>query len=156
MLRATHETQIESSTSTTKRKFSAGRAMLSGGLVVTKKETKTASSRAYDKHEVLYIYQGGGKTPWLLRDSGTRYEGLGDRMAATERANFLTVIDILRRGASHAVYDETLVGRKIPERLSQVAVQGLGTSATRIESSTDAAMDLLCHFVAMWHAKRQG
>ena len=113
------------------------------------------SSRAYDKHEVLYIYQRGG-APWLLRDTGTRYEGLGERLATTERANFLTAVDILHKGAPHAVYDESLVGRKIPDRLSQVAIQGIGTSATRVESSTDAAMDVLCHFVAMWHAKRQG
>lgn len=155
LLRATHETAIDASTSTTQRKFSAGRAMLTGGLVVSKTKTQTSSSHAYDKQDVLYVYLGGGQRPWLLRESGTRYHGLGDRLAPTERANFLTMVQLLRAGAPQAVYDESLVGRKIPERLARVAVQGVGTSSTRVESSNDAAMDLLCHFVAMWHVKQR-
>jgi len=155
LLRGTHETRVDATVATTKRKFSAGRAALTGGLVMTKKETLSSSSHVYDKQEVLYIYLRSGNRPWLLRESGTRYDGLGDRMAPTERANFLTVVDILRQGAPQAVYDESLIGRKIPERLTQIAFQGMGSGSTRVESTTDAAMDLLCHFVAMWHAKQQ-
>lgn len=155
MLRATHETAVDATEETTKRKFSAGRAMLTGGVVMTKKKTQTSSSHAYDKHEVLYVFAPGGKPPWLIRDTGTRYEGLGEKLAATERANFLTVVDLLRKGAPAAVYDERLVGRKIPERLARIAVQGMGSPQARIESSNDAAMDMLAHFVAMWHVKQQ-
>jgi hypothetical protein len=164
LIRGTHETRVDATVATTKRKFSAGRAALSGGLVMTKKETNTSSSHVYDKQDVLYIYLRSGGRPWLLRERGTRYDGLGDRMAPTERANFLTVVDILRQGATQAVYrqgapqavyDESLIGRKIPERLTQIAVQGMGSGSTRVESSTDAAMDLLCHFVAMWYAKQK-
>lgn len=155
LIRATHETAVDATVETTKRKFSASRAVLTSGLVMTKKKTLSSSSHRYDKQDVLYVYLSHGGRPWLLRESGTRFHGLGDRLAPTERANFLTAVDILRRGAPQAVYDETLIGRKIPERLARVAVQGVGSASTRVESSTDAAMDLLCHFVAMWHAKQQ-
>lgn len=154
MLRATHESHVESTVETKERKFSAGRAMLTGGVVMTKTNKKTASSHAWDKHEVLYIYLRG-KRPWILREIGTRYEGLGAEMASTERANFLKMIELVRLRAPLAVYDQRLVGRKIPERLAQVAVQGLGTSASRVETSNDTAMDLLCHLTAMWHSKQQ-
>lgn len=154
ILRATHESSVQETVETHKRKFSAGRAVLSGGLVMTKKTSLSSSSHAYEKHEVLYVYPQGGHRPWLLRESGTRYEGLGDRLAPTERANFLTLIDLLRTNAPNAIYDDRLVGRKIPEKLTQVAIQSMASHATRVETSSDSAMDLLCHFVAMWHSKR--
>jgi hypothetical protein len=154
VLRATHEVRLDESVETHKRKFSAGRALLTGGLVMTKKTSSSSTSHSYEKQEVLYVHRHGGKRPWLLREKGIRYEGLGDRLAATERANFLTVVEILRSSARTAVFDEGLVGRKIPDRLAQVAIQSMSSSSSAVEVSSDAAMDLLCHFVAMWYAKR--
>jgi hypothetical protein len=156
LLRTTHETSSEASHHTTKKEFSASRAVLTGGLVVRKKTTETSTTHAYGKLDVLYIYPRAGQRPWLLQESGTRYLGLGDRLAATERANFLTAVELIRSHASGAAYDDRLVGRKIPERLAQFTIQTLGVSDTRVASSTASAMDLLCHFVAMWHSKQAG
>lgn len=155
LLRATHEVQFENNSEQTERKFSAGRALLSGGLVVTKKESSKSTSRGEDKREVLYLFRRGGKAPWLLPDSGVRYDWLGDRMAPTERANFLTVIAMLNERAVHAVYDERLVGRKVPTSVCQASVTGIGGNQS-FASSTAAGMDLVAHMLAMVLSKKLG
>jgi len=151
ILRATHEVRKEQSTEKSERKFSAGRAMLTGGLVLTKKETTSTVARSSERHEVLYLFRRSGG-PWLLPDSGPHYDWLGARKAATERANFLTVIDLLRERAPHVVYDDRLVGRKIPERMYQTAVGG-SQSERKVERSSASGVDIIAHLLAMWLAK---
>ena len=153
MLRATHDTRFEQTTEHSERKFSAGRAMLTGGLVVTKKESSTSVARSQERHEVLYLFRRSGQTPWLLPDSGPHYTWLGDRMASTERANFLTVVDMLRERTPGATYDDRLVGRKVPERMCQAAIGGQSRDRTFATSSA-AGMDMVAHLLAMWIAKR--
>jgi len=152
MLRATHETRTEATSQQKERSFSAGRALLSGGLVMTKTRETTVRSRSDTKQEVLYVYRGAGQAPWILRESGMRYDGLGEKRAATEHANFVTVVDMLRARAPKAIYDDRLVRRKIPDRIAQVAVVGV-SSTTQTETSSDAAMDLLAHLTVMWLLK---
>ncbi len=152
-LRATHQTRIELTTEEKARKFSAGSALLTGGLVMTKKTTTSSVTRTEDRQEVLYIFRNDNEPPWLLRESGPKYEGLQDRMASTERANFLTTVAVLRERSPQAIVDDRLLGRKVPERIAQVAVQSLARGKT-VESSSEAGMDLLAHMLAMWLAKR--
>lgn len=151
--RGTHHTRVETTTDEKSRKFSAGSALLTGGLVMTKKTTTSSTSRSEDREEVLYIYRNDGEPPWLLRESAPKYEGLRERMAATRHANFLTTVSMLRDRAPQAIVDDRLVGRKVPERISQVAVQSLARGKS-VESSSEAATDVLAHFLAMWLAKR--
>jgi hypothetical protein len=149
MLRATHETRIESTSQQKERKFSAGRALLSGGLVMTKTQEKTVSSRSEARQEVLYVYRAAGQAPWILRESGMRYDSLGEKKASSEHANFAVVVEALRAGAPKAICDDRLVRRKIPDRIAQVAVVG-GSAASRTEVASDAGMDLMAHVTAMW------
>jgi hypothetical protein len=152
-LRATHHTRTELTTEEKTRKFSAGSALLTGGLVMTK-TTKTASTtRREDRQEVMYVFRNDNEPPWLLRESGPKYEGLHERMASTEHANFLTTVTMLRERTPHAIVDDRLLNRKVPERIAQVAVQSLARGKT-VESSSEAGMDLLAHMLAMWLAKR--
>jgi len=152
-LRATHHTRVETTTEEKSRKFSAGRALLTGGLVMTKSTTTSSTTRNESRQEVLYIFRNDNEPPWLLRESGAKYDRLGEHMAATEHANFLNTVSLLRARAPHAIADDRLVGRKVPERIAQVAVQSMARGRT-IETSSEAGMDLLAHLLAMWHAKR--
>ncbi len=153
LIKASHDRQVTTNTEEKKRSFSAGRALLSGGLVMTKTTTSSSMSRTEDRQEVLYLYRRSGQTPFLLRETGTKYAGLGERMVATERANFLATIALLREKAPSAAYDERLVSKKLPEKLSQIAVQSMA-GGNRIEASTDAGVDLFAHLLAMWLAKQ--
>lgn len=135
LLRASHQIRIERTTQHKEKKFSAGRALLTGGLVMTKTRETTETTRTEHRQQVLYIFRKGGAPPWLLREEGTRYDGLGDKMAATEHANFLVTVELLRGLAPAAAYDDRLVTRKVPERIAQ-------------------AEDLIAHLLAMWLVKR--
>lgn len=153
LLRATHESRISSTVEEKSKKFSAGRAILSGGLVLTKTSASSKIVHSEERQDVLYIYRKAGALPILLNGSSARYLGLAQRMASTERANFLTTVEMLREHAPNALYDDRLVTRKIPERISQFAVQGI-SSASRVACSNDAAMDIFAHLLAMCLLKR--
>lgn len=152
-LRATHHTRREVSIEDKSRQFSAGRALLTGGLVMTKSTTTSSTTRSEERQDVLYIYRNDNQPPWLLRESSAKYDGLRERMASTEHANFLTAAAMIRERAPNALADDRLVGRKVPERISQVAVQSLERGRA-VESSSEAGMDILAHMLAMWLAKR--
>jgi len=151
-LRATHHTRVETTTEEKSRKFSAGRALMSGGLLMTKSTTSSSTTRSEDRQEVLYVFRNDGEPPWLIRESGPKYEGLGERMASTERANFVTLVAMVREFAPSALIDDRLVSRKVPERISQVAVQSFAKGRS-VEASSEAGVDLLAHLLAMWMAK---
>ena len=153
LVRATHTTTTETSSETTKKSFSLGRAVMTGGLVMRKKTTQTDSAHSYDKIEVLYLYPSTASSPWLLAETGTRYLGLGDRLAPTERANFLKVVDLIRSRAEQARFDDRLVGRKTPTHLLQTTLQTMGDKDRLTTSTNASAVDLLCHLTAMWHFK---
>jgi hypothetical protein len=149
LARATHQTNVESTTTLKKKSFSMGRALLTGGLVMRKTKETSTTTRTEDRENVLYLFRRSGSTPWLLREHGTRHDGLGDRMAPTEHANFITMVELIRSHASGAVYDDRLVNRKVPDRIAQSAAQ-LSTHERRFETNAEAGMDLLVHLLAMW------
>jgi len=151
LVRAAHRTAVESTTTQKKKSLSLGRALLTGGLVMRKtKETSTTTHRE-EREEVLYVFRRSGQTSWLLREHGTRYDGLGDRMAPSEHANFVTMVELLRSHAPRSVYDDRLVHRKVPDRIAQSAVQ-FSTRERRFETSSAAGMDLFAHLLALWAA----
>jgi len=153
LLRATHESRITTTVEEKSKKFSAGRAILTGGLVLTKNSSTSKTVYAEDRQDVLYIYRKGGARPILLRSSAARYTGLGQHMASTERANFLTTVRMIHERAPNAYYDERLLTRKIPERVAQIVVQGI-SSSSRVACSNDVGMDLFAHLLAMCLAKK--
>jgi hypothetical protein len=92
-----------------------------------------------DAEPVLYLFAGGGSKPWLLREQGTHYEGLGDRLSRTAPANFIATVAEFRARAPHARYDERLLTRR---RSVAVASGAPG----KLTSPHD--LDLLAYLVA--------
>jgi hypothetical protein len=153
LLRASHESRVTNSIEEKSKQFSAGRAILSGGLVLTKNSTKSKDVHSEERQDVLYIFRNGGAHPVLLNASVARYTGLGQRMATTERANFLTTVEMIRERTPHAYYDERLVTRKVPDRISQFVVQGI-SSSSRVVSSNNVGVDLFAHLLALCLVKQ--
>jgi hypothetical protein len=146
MLRATHRTRSATETTTTERRFSAGRSLLTGGLSNTTTVTKHAMQSAESREQVLYVFRRSGETPWILREQGCHYEGLGEALSRTQVENFATTIRLLRERAPTVTYDERLVGRaRVAERS---AVRGTAAHST-VTSSSSAGTDALAHFVAL-------
>ncbi|HEX4336399.1 MAG TPA: hypothetical protein VH062_10835 [Polyangiaceae bacterium] len=96
------------------RKLRPIMAAATGGLVMSKKVTREVTRHEEQRDQVLYVFRRSGAPPWLLRERGALYAGLGADLGPTAFANFQTTIRVLRERAPSAVYDERLMsGRPI-------------------------------------------
>jgi hypothetical protein len=146
---AVHRRRVDTTTQVRETQLSVGRAVASGGVMFTKSVKKDTHATSEERGGVLYVFRRSGATPWLLREHGTSWIGTGLPLAPSESENFRAAVGELRRRAPGAVYDERLVARKVTEKM---ALSGAGGTTT-VKTSTDAAVDLLAHVVAMWAAK---
>lgn len=149
LIAASHKTRIETTTTRTEKSFSPGMAMLTGGLIMntTRKESTTTRSEA--RQDVLYLYRRRGQSPWILRESGTHYGGLGEPLAPTERGNFLRTIERLRENAPGVAYDDRLLNRTVPDRIAQVAFRSAGSDQRSEEIHFELGMDLLAYLLTL-------
>lgn len=142
----------QTSSVTKKRKFSLGRAALTGGLAVRKTVTTEKRSTADEREQVLYVIRNSGRDPWLLRERRLRHQGLGDRVRPTSAENFATLVELLREHAAKALFDDRLLRR--PRKADTVSVSG--TSAHRVtEASNAAETDLAVHLIVVGHLTGQ-
>jgi hypothetical protein len=136
ILRASQPRVIETTTKEKQTDFSMGRAMLSGGLVVSKTTSKEVTTRSTDKEQVLYLFRKSGATPFQLRESSTRYASLGASVTPSSLQNFLTATRLFRESAPQSVYDERLVTMRVTDAITLAG-----------------GVDLLAHLVALSIAK---
>ena len=142
----------EQSTTVTKtKKFSLGRAVLSGGLVMNKKTTKEAHTEADTREQVVYVVRVDGRDPLLLRETRLRHQGLGERARPTVLENLALLVELLRARAPGALYDDRLLRR--PRKATSLSVSGTATARTSA-SSNASDVDLAVHVLAVAH--RQG
>ena len=140
-LRAVHRHRLESTVETKVTKFSAGRAIATGGLMMTKGSVRESTSTTEGRDTVLYLFRRSGEMPWTVADTGVHYNGLGPDIAPTQAENFARFVTRLKSLCPTAVFDDRLLSAKrVPERT--IAKQK--SSAT---SSSDG-VDLLAHFLA--------
>jgi hypothetical protein len=149
IFRAMHETRTETRTQSKGSQFSAGRALLTGGLMVTKSVSRDEKTVTQEREQVCYLFPRGGKTPWLLPEQGTKYAGLGAEAGPSSAHNFVATLARLRKLASGAHYDERLMSpRNAPSRPIRT-----GTSAAEtVGASSASGVDLLAHLLARWAA----
>ena len=150
LLRAMHRTSTETRGETKSRQFSAGKALLTGGLAFSKTVTREEKSVAQASEQVLYVFRAGGETPWLLRERGTSYAGLGPRLVASSTQNFLTTIACLRERAPTAFYDERLLN---PRNAATRLARSGSASASTLSTSSAGGVDLLAHLIALWSVR---
>lgn len=101
----TSETEVEKS-----RKFSIGRAVLSGGIVVSKTSKKTREEITEQREGFLHLYVGEDRVV-VFRETALDYSSLGPLLKPTRSANFAFIVAELRKRCPGAVYDETLLTR---------------------------------------------
>ena len=139
LVRATDKRRVETSTVVTEKKFDLARTVATGGLIRSRKTKHEVTTRADDAEPVLYVFTRSGATPWILREQGTHYEALGERLASTAAPNFLATVAELRARAPHAPYDERLLTRRRP-------VATAAEAGGKLTSPHD--LDLLAYLVA--------
>jgi len=108
-----------STTETVKnRSVSLGRAVLSGGLILTK-TTKTVQEVATEERAAFFNLYAGDNPVIVFRENALLYDSLGTALQPSRALNFTYLIAELRRRCPNAQYDERLLTRP-----AQVALLG--------------------------------
>jgi len=136
LLRGTHRTVTETTHEVTERKLRPGMAIVTGGLVMSKKTTREVIERTDTRENVLYLFRRSGAAPWILRERAARFMALGADLRPTSLENFATTTRCLRTRAPHAHYDERLVADR--------PIRGVADGVK--------ATDLLAHLLATYFA----
>jgi hypothetical protein len=143
LIRAVHRFDSETRETTQTSQLSAMRAIATGGLVMTKKVKGEARTLETTRCGVVYLFRRTGKTPWILRETGTSYASLGADIGPSQVQNFVTTVRLLRERMPHVPFDERLVGMKRIRQGEAIARPGVS-----VESSNVPWTDLLAHVVA--------
>lgn len=109
VLHGTLTTTRETTEERTTKKFSAGRALLTGGLVMRKSETTSETKTNVASQAFLYLHAGDGGPTLALYERRTNYAALGRALLPSSRANFDQVLAQIRARATNARIDGRLM-----------------------------------------------
>jgi hypothetical protein len=146
---AVHRQRVDATTHTRETQISMGRAIATGGMLFTRSVTKDTRNATEERTTVLYLFRRNGETPWILREHGTGWAGVGLPLAPSETENFRAAVAALRARAHGATYDDRLMSRRASEK---TAMTGAGNTTT-VKTSSEAGVDLLAHVIALWAAR---
>jgi hypothetical protein len=108
LVRTVHRATTTTTEQVKERKLRPVMAIATGGLVTSKKTTREVTRHEEQREQVLYLFRRSGEAPWILREHGAIYSGLGSDVAPAAFENFRTTIRLLRERAPSAAYDERL------------------------------------------------
>ena len=91
----------ESPETTGERKFSLGRAILTGGAIATKK-IKREEAAEEEREEVLHLF-AGRRLPVVFAENSLHFDGMGKAMKPSREMNFLYLTTELLRLCPKAV-----------------------------------------------------
>jgi len=100
------------------RSLNLGRAVLSGGLMITK-TTKTEQEVATEERAAFSNLYAENTPAIVFRDNALLFDSLGPALRPSRALNFTYLIAELRRRSPHAQYDERLLTRP-----AQIALLG--------------------------------
>jgi hypothetical protein len=95
----------EEKVTSTERKLSVGRAVLSGGLLLTKKVEKTTVKTSESAEPFLLVQRGDGEPDVMLYERRLDYRALGPEMQPASRGNLEVVWSKLKAMAPQRVDD---------------------------------------------------
>lgn len=133
VLRGTRVDERIETRRTEKRNLSLGRAIVTGGLLVTKVTRKVEQVRSEEREAFFHLY-AAGKPPLAFRSAALNYQGLGPALQPSIHANFNRLAEALQQPLSQARWDERLASLQGRARL-------LGPGLT--ENHLDIAISLL-------------
>lgn len=109
LLRGMGVATYQSTTSATERKLSVKKALITGGVLPTKKVTTTQTRSESKRSQFLYVYSNGHVVG--LHADEIQYERLGADMKATRMQSFKFVGDELQKRCAQARFDDRLLNR---------------------------------------------
>ena len=144
VLRGVRGRRAEVETTETRRSFSPGKALVTGGLAMTRTESRTVRSSEEAIEQVLLVLARDGRVG-LVAEGQTDFSRLGPRISPSSATNLQTLAADLRERARGALHDDRLVrlGRRpLPfVAATDFRLEGSGTRTT--VTDTGAALDVL-------------
>jgi hypothetical protein len=116
IIRGTRIVQTTETETVKEKKFAAGRAILTSGLMTTKSVNITQQGRTDVREGFVNLYSGN-RRPLVFIESALLYDSLGPALRPTRAANFAFVLDELKRRCTAAVYDDRLLSKAGQARL---------------------------------------
>jgi hypothetical protein len=144
VLRGLRTTRTTTEHTETTRKVSVGRAVLTGGLVMTRKTTTTVHGSQEDSEHFVLVHGDGGERI-ILGEAMVEFSGLGPLLQPARTANMGVIAQELRRRAPRAVHDDRLIrlGRRaLPFVLGGEHAVRAGESELR-RTDTRGSVDVL-------------
>lgn len=89
------------------KRFSAARAVATGGMIRSKKTTTETTSTETTREGYLHVYAPGVVA--VIRETGVDYTGLGGAMEVSSSANFMAFLNTLRERVPRARFDDRLL-----------------------------------------------
>ncbi len=120
---------------TTERKFSLGKTILTGGILMSKKVKHQQETTTEKYKKVLYLYVRKRQQPVVFSQDGITYDGFGEAMKISLELNFAYLISELHRLSPGAAYDDRLL-----KRIGQVRLLG---PTLNPETNIDLAVEIL-------------
>jgi len=131
--RGTRSSSTSEKVTTKEREFDLGRAVISGGLVMTKKTEKTEVKTTHTSDPFLLLQRADGGPEIILYERRLDYRALGSEMQPASRGNFELVWTKLK----------TLAPERVDDRVNRSGFV-TGLPATHADS-----VDLALHLVAL-------
>lgn len=108
ILRGVRASRSEVERTEKSKTFSVGRAVATGGLLMTRTSSKTVRSADEAVEQVILLYARSGRAA-TLAEGELDFSCLGTGMQASSTANMVELARRLREGARGAFYDERLL-----------------------------------------------
>lgn len=133
-------TSVDSDTvTTTERKLSATRALLTGGLMLTKTVSRQDSRTTTSREGFLLVQRDDGEPDVMIYDRRIDWRFLGAQMAQGSAANLAVLLDRLRALAPSAAFDDRAARPGLVQRMPKTGAVD--------------AVDLALHLVGLAHLR---
>ncbi|NJK31639.1 MAG: hypothetical protein HC927_04055 [Deltaproteobacteria bacterium] len=147
----------------TSKQFSATRAMLTGGLIMARKQDTVSRVTDSEAEERVYLVRGLNgqpnlRDPLLFAQHQLRYSGLGDDIGHSSLESFAALSRRLREFAPHAFHDDRLRTNRRKSSFvgaSQDHREGGKIKTATVTSSNASSTDLAVHLILIAHTRGQ-
>jgi hypothetical protein len=143
----------------TSKTFSAARAVLTGGMIMTRSSTATTRSTDSGSEECIYLVaqaDGGWTHPMIFCQHQLRYTGLGAAIGHSSHESFAALTSRLRSFCPRAYYDDQLrTSRRKSSFEAATSAKSGDTKTSSVTSSNASGVDLAAYLILIAHARGQ-
>ncbi|NOZ67965.1 MAG: hypothetical protein GXP46_01645 [Deferribacteres bacterium] len=125
------------------RKFSLGRAVISGGLVMSRSTKRHHVDTSESREGFVHLY--ADDLIMVFRESSLVYSSLGSLMKPARPANFAVVVDELRRRCRNVSFSDSLLARSAQAQILGPLFSPEEDLDIAISLVTGAARESTCH-----------